>query len=144
MAGGTMSIWPFQIGRFVELPYTLMQDHTYLEVHEYASPDVWLEKADFVIANYGMILLNSHPDYLLKPGKLQVYDSLLSAMRERSDVWHALPRDVASWWRRRSELPEESRANFADLANLEGGTVWTLVRSGENGIEVRQTQPVGV
>jgi len=30
--GGTMSLWPFEIGRFVELPYTLAQDFTLTEV----------------------------------------------------------------------------------------------------------------
>jgi peptidoglycan/xylan/chitin deacetylase (PgdA/CDA1 family) len=32
MPGGTMSIWPFFCGRFVQLPYTLVQDHTLLVI----------------------------------------------------------------------------------------------------------------
>jgi hypothetical protein len=28
IAGGTLSIWFFFMGHFVELPYTLVQDHT--------------------------------------------------------------------------------------------------------------------
>jgi hypothetical protein len=28
LPGGTMSLWPFQLGRFLELPYTLVQDFT--------------------------------------------------------------------------------------------------------------------
>jgi hypothetical protein len=27
ITGGTMSIWPFSIGHFIELPNTLVQDH---------------------------------------------------------------------------------------------------------------------
>ena len=30
--GGTMSIWPFFTGHFVELPYTLVQDYTLVSV----------------------------------------------------------------------------------------------------------------
>jgi hypothetical protein len=141
MAGGTMSIWPFQLGNFIELPYTLMQDHRYLEVLEERSPDLWLQKADFVRANYGMVLLNSHPDYLLKPGALPVYEQLLSAMRDREGVWAALPKEVAAWWRRRGELHDGPQANFAELAQLDGGTVWHLVRV-PGGVQLRQTQPV--
>jgi peptidoglycan/xylan/chitin deacetylase (PgdA/CDA1 family) len=116
MAGGTMSIWPFFMGRFVELPYTLMQDHRYLEVLMQRSPDLWLEKADFIADHYGMVLLNSHPDYLLKPGGMDVYEALLAAMRERGG-WAALPRDVAAWWRARATTPP---------ADLPGASVWTL------------------
>ena len=31
MPGGVMTIWPYVMGRFVELPYTLPQDHTLIE-----------------------------------------------------------------------------------------------------------------
>lgn len=127
MAGGVMSIWPFMIGRFVELPYTLMQDHRYLEVLNQRSPDLWLEKVDFIIAHAGMALLNSHPDYLLKPGGMAVYEALLAAMQARGG-WAALPRDVAGWWRRRS-------------AGAPGAVVWRLVRDGR-GVRIQLPQPV--
>ncbi len=123
MPGGVMSIWPFFMGRFVELPYTMMQDHRYLEVLMQRSPDLWLEKIDFIEAHYGMALLNSHPDYLLKPGGMAVYEGLLAALRERAGYWAALPRDVAAWWRRRAAAPPGDAA-FA------GATVWTLVNEG--------------
>src|SRR5712691_10717951 len=32
MPGGTMSIWPFSLGSFIELPYTLVQDHTLMVI----------------------------------------------------------------------------------------------------------------
>lgn len=142
MAGGTMSIWPFHLGRFVELPYTLMQDHRYLEVLEQRTPDMWLTKADFIRANHGMMLLNSHPDYLLKPGKLQVYEGLLAAMRERPAIWHALPKDVAAWWRQRAGLSELAQSDTGTTVRLPDATIWRVVRSSERGVEVRQMQPV--
>ena len=48
ICGGTMSIWPFFIGHFVELPYTLVQDYTLTSVIGENSPRLWLEKVDFI------------------------------------------------------------------------------------------------
>jgi len=112
IAGGTMSIWPFQLGHFVELPYTLAQDYTVVEVAGETTPRMWLEKVEFIRANHGMALLNTHPDYLRKPLTRRIYSEFLAAMRERADFHHVLPREIARWWRTRAaatavqELPD--------------------------------------
>ena len=67
MPGGTMSIWPFILGHFVELPYTLMQDYTLTAVLGETTPRLWLQKVDFIERYHGMALVNTHPDYLLNP-----------------------------------------------------------------------------
>ena len=119
MPGGTMSIWPFFCGRFVELPYTLEQDHTLLVVLVQRTPRVWLDKVDFIARWGGMALLNVHPDYMRDPAHLGVYEEFLQQMAETMtrkrhrgteesaldapSCWHALPRDVARWWRTRAE-----------------------------------------
>ncbi len=100
--GGTMSIWPFIIGRFVELPYTLLQDYTLTAVLGETTPRLWLEKAQFIERYQGMILLNAHPDYLANPATWTVYADFLQAMQRREGCWHALPREVARWWRTRA------------------------------------------
>ena len=66
--GGTISIWPFQMGRFVELPYTLAQDHTLMVTLGESTPRLWLEKVVFIEKYCGMALVNAHPDYLKDPG----------------------------------------------------------------------------
>ena len=101
--GGTMSIWPFRLGRFLELPTTLVQDYTLTELLGERTPRIWLEKVDFIARRHGMALVNSHPDYLRTPRTWAVYEAFLAAMAERKDAWCALPRDVASWWRLRAE-----------------------------------------
>lgn len=119
IAGGTMSIWPFLLGRFVELPYTLTQDYTASVVLGETSPRLWLEKTEFIRANHGMALLNTHPDYLRHPRTWSMYSAFLEKMSERADYHHALPRDVARWWRARAQavevedLPEGSLAVIA-------------------------------
>jgi hypothetical protein len=77
MPGGTMSIWPFFIGRFVELPYTLAQDHTLMVILGEQTPRLWIEKVNFIEQYHGMVLLNTHPDYLCQPSHLAIYREFL-------------------------------------------------------------------
>ena len=106
--GGSMSIWPYVVGRFVELPYTLAQDCTLTVILGEKSPHIWLQKVDFIEKYCGMALLNTHPDYLADPVTWSVYAELLQAMKKREGYWHALPRDVARWWRARAFTPPDS------------------------------------
>jgi len=117
--GGTMNIWPFFIGHFVELPYTLVQDYTLTSILGEKSPRIWLEKVDFIAEHHGMALVNSHPDYLREKNTWDVYLQFLLKMRERHGYWHALPRDVANWWRVRStgESNENNDFTVARLLN---------------------------
>jgi hypothetical protein len=101
--GGTMSIWPFFIGHFVELPYTLVQDYTLTSILGESSPHIWLEKVDFIEKYHGMALINTHPDYLKQPSCWEVYDSFLKEMKKRNRYWHALPVEVARWWKKRTQ-----------------------------------------
>ncbi len=101
LPGGVMSIWPFMIGHFIELPYTLPQDYTVTNILSETTPKTWLNKVDFLEKYYGMALVNTHPDYLIRRENWVVYTRFLEVMKERSNYWHALPREVASWWRGR-------------------------------------------
>lgn len=103
--GGTMNVYPFFIGHFVELPYTLVQDYTLTAVLNQHTPNLWLDKVEFLREVHGMVLLNSHPDYLRSPENFRIYSAFLSAMHIQNDAWHALPRDAACWWRVRTEVP---------------------------------------
>jgi peptidoglycan/xylan/chitin deacetylase (PgdA/CDA1 family) len=104
MPGGTMSIWPFMMGRFVELPYTLSQDHTLMVTLAEQTPRVWLDKVEFIRRYHGLALLNAHPDYLRVPGRFAIYEDFLKAMSRRTDSWHVLPREAARWWRARAAV----------------------------------------
>ena len=111
MPGGTMSIWPFLLGSFVELPYTLVQDHTLMTILAARTPRLWLDKVDFIERWQGMALVNTHPDYLREPSYLAIYEEFLTTMKERGNYWHVLPRNIASWWRERAHFqPQWSTA----------------------------------
>ncbi len=104
MPGGVMSIWPFFLGKFVELPYTLVQDHTLMISLRERTPRLWLDKLDFIARNQGMALAVTHPDYLSSPARLAIYERLLAHMHEQQGYWAALPREVARWWRDRAAV----------------------------------------
>ncbi len=103
MPGGTMSIWPFFLGRFVELPYTLVQDHTLTSILSETSPRIWLEKIDFIQIYRGMALVNTHPDYLRNKTTWDIYSEFLQNIKERDASWNTLPCNVATWWRARAD-----------------------------------------
>lgn len=117
MPGGVMTIWPFTLGRFIELPYTLMQDCTVTRLLGETTPRLWLQKVDFIARNMGMALVNTHPDYLFKPATGRVYADFLRTMASRADCWHAQPREVARWWRVRPSSPPGASVARALLAN---------------------------
>jgi len=119
MPGGTMSIWPFFIGRFVELPYTLVQDSTLAFTLEETTPKIWLEKLSFIQQHQGMAMLNSHPDYLLQPEVLRLYQTFLQEVKEAGNYWNPLPRQVARWWRLRTQ-----DLSSQDLPPLSNGTIY--------------------
>jgi hypothetical protein len=136
MPGGTMSIWPFQLGRFVELPYTLAQDYTLTRVLSETTPRIWLDKVNFLADHYGMALVNTHPDYLSDADVWQVYEAFLRAIKERDDYWHALPRDAANWWRMRMCSEPDS--------SLPGATWGTLTLENDQLVIAPETTAVPV
>jgi hypothetical protein len=119
---GMRTLFPFEVpapapeagsrrgegGGYVEMPYTLPQDSTLFLVLGEDSPQVWLQKTDWIAERGGMVLVNVHPDYIdFSPTRrrprtypLSRYTSLLQHLRSRhaSSFWHALPRDVAAWF----------------------------------------------
>ena len=118
--GGTMCIWPFILGHFVELPYTLVQDYTLINVLGETTPQIWIDKVDFIEKYHGMALLNTHPDYLRNDLNWSVYREFLISMKNRGGYWHALPREVAHWWRNR-EIDAQVCSVFMDGDQLSFG-----------------------
>jgi hypothetical protein len=97
--GGCCSIHPFLLGDLVELPITLVQDHTLWEILREETIDLWTNKSDWIAENGGLINLITHPDYLDTPARLRMYEEYLEYLAGLDGGWHALPREVASWWR---------------------------------------------
>ncbi|MEX2315981.1 MAG: hypothetical protein WD669_02445 [Pirellulales bacterium] len=133
MPGGVGGVWPFIVGRFVELPYTLPQDHTLFIALDERDEQIWLRKLDYLIRLRGMALMLTHPDYLDSEDRIAAYRRFLCRARDVAGMWHALPKETAEWWRMRDksslrqdldgnwriEGPASGRARAATLRSVE-------------------------
>lgn len=106
-SGGCCSILPFRLGNVVELPITLVQDHTMWEILREPGIDRWLHKSEWIMRHHGLINVIVHPDYVVDPARLALYEQFLAFLAGQPGGWHALPRDVARWWCERESLAIE-------------------------------------
>jgi peptidoglycan/xylan/chitin deacetylase (PgdA/CDA1 family) len=102
--GGCCSILPYFLGDLVELPITLPHDFTLFEILRERDIGLWREKASWIAEHGGLVNVLVHPDYALTEERRRHYDELLGFLASLDGGWHALPRDVARWWRRRAAL----------------------------------------
>ncbi len=49
-----------------------------------------------------------HPDYLCTGDRLAAYEEFLGFLSQQERGWHALPKEVAHWWKARAGLRCES------------------------------------
>jgi peptidoglycan/xylan/chitin deacetylase (PgdA/CDA1 family) len=103
--GGTATVWPFFHGKVVELPYTAPQDHTLFNLLGHRDCTLWRDQLERIVRCNGLFQIVTHPDggYLGRPTIAEAYREILDDIAARNGLWRALPRDVASWWRRRTE-----------------------------------------
>jgi len=86
MPGGVGGIWPFGVGKFVELPYTLPQDHTRFVSLGETTTRIWEARLAFVRKHHGMALMLMHPDYLCPQNGLKLYVAFLSEVLESATL----------------------------------------------------------
>jgi glycosyltransferase involved in cell wall biosynthesis len=90
---------------YVELPYTLPQDSTLFLLLRETTPEIWMRKLDWIAEHGGMVLLDTHPDYMSFGGSPQtateysaaLYREFLTYVKTKyaGEYWHALPQEVA-------------------------------------------------
>jgi len=105
--GGCCTVMPYFIGNMLELPVTTTQDYTLFHVLNELSIDLWKTQIDLILRKNGLMSFIVHPDYIIEPEKLSIYEALLGCLRafaETSPIWFALPCEVDSWWRARSKM----------------------------------------
>ena len=125
--GGCCSILPYFLQDLVELPMTLPHDFTLFELLREPDIRVWREKASWIARQGGLVNVLVHPDYALTKERLSHYDELLGHLASLEGGWHALPREVASWWRRRAALEAAlGRREVPDVQALAaaGASLW--------------------
>ncbi len=119
-AGGTCSIFPFFLQNMIELPYTLAQDHTLIEVLKRDPLPVWVTKAHWIASLGGMVLALTHPDYIGASPYLEKYEELLKHLQAIENSWRALPSEVSAWWRARAKLQLETGGNEPHIFRTDG------------------------
>ena len=111
---GVGTIFPFWVkgnpnqDGYVELPYTLPQDSTLFMLLREKKIDIWKRKLDWIVEKGGMVLTNTHPDYMnfdgsslgLQEYPARYYEEFLEYVKTRYEgrYWHVLPRDMARFW----------------------------------------------
>ncbi|MDA7918665.1 hypothetical protein N9B20_03280 [Mariniblastus sp.] len=111
--GGVGMIWPFVAGKFIELPYTMPQDHTlFIKLGE-RSGRIWMDKLNYIRKHQGMAMMLTHPDYLTGHRETEIYLKFLEHVSDAGEYWHATPQTVSQWWRHQDQLS----SNKAILAN---------------------------
>lgn len=114
---GVNTIYPFRFdgkisgNGYVEMPYTLPQDFTLFVLMGERNIDTWIKKLKWIADAGGMVLVNTHPDYMnfsgsrLKADEYPAlhYESFLKYIRDTyvNQYWHVLPREMAQFWRNR-------------------------------------------
>jgi hypothetical protein len=118
--GGCCTVFPFFVGKLLELPVTATQDYSLFHVLGDYSIRLWKEQIALIREKHGLVSFIIHPDYVIAKKARRVYTELLqylSDMRSRGETWIALPNEVATWWRLRSEL---SLVKIGDSWRIEG------------------------
>lgn len=111
---GVETIFPFFVQKkqnhngFVEMPYTLPQDHLLYIILREKNINIWKKKLDWIVEQGGMALLNTHPDYMnfgnteMKREEYpsQFYAEFLEYVinKYKDQYWHVLPGEVAGFW----------------------------------------------
>jgi glycosyltransferase involved in cell wall biosynthesis/peptidoglycan/xylan/chitin deacetylase (PgdA/CDA1 family) len=143
--GGCCSIVPFRLGDVVELPITLVQDHTMWEILREPGIDRWLHKSEWIMRNHGLINVIVHPDYVVDPVRLALYDRFLAFLAAQPGGWHALPRDVARWWLQRESLTVRPgpgpQLQLAGTSDYEAGITYARERDGSIVFNMESDQP---
>lgn len=110
---GVNTIFPFIVPRtsiddgYVEMPYTLPQDHGLFIIQMETTNNIWKRKLDWIAERGGMALLNVHPDYVhmykSEPGieefDVELYSDFLNYIKTQyaGQYWHGLPRELAAY-----------------------------------------------
>lgn len=112
---GVGTIFPFLVERknckttFVELPYTLDQDFTLFILLNESSPQIWIDKLNWIAKNGGMALVIVHPDYInfnnekaFEEYPVDYYINFLKYVKDNYEgkYWNALPKDVARYFKK--------------------------------------------
>jgi|SRR5579875_694972 len=105
--GGCCTIFPYYVGKLLEIPTTMTQDYSLFNILREYSLDLWDKQIRLVLEKHGVMNFIIHPDYIIREREQGVYKALLhrlSELRESAGLWITLPSDLNKWWRQRNRM----------------------------------------
>jgi hypothetical protein len=120
--GGCCTVFPFFIGKILELPLTTCQDYSVFHILRDYSIGLWEEQINLIRQRNGLMSFIAHPDYLIDRRAREVYQMLLDYLRHmvtREKIWAALPREVDQWWRARSQMKLVQKGSWWEVEGPE-------------------------
>jgi len=105
--GGCCTLFPFSLGKVLELPQTTIQDYPLYNILGQYNMELWLAQAEIVRRNHGLLSFIIHPDYTTSSRPQALYRKLLAFLaeeRRENGLWLPLPRDLNEWWRLRGKM----------------------------------------
>jgi hypothetical protein len=137
-SGGCCTLFPYFIGKTLEIPVTTTQDYSLFNIIGEYTLDLWKQQTSQILEKHGLMNFIVHPDYIVDEKPQQTYRDLLahlSKLRAEQNLWIPLPHEVDEWWRARGRMqlvddggtwhvqgPGSDRARMA-YARLENGKV---------------------
>jgi peptidoglycan/xylan/chitin deacetylase (PgdA/CDA1 family) len=106
-AGGCCTLFPYYIGKTLEIPVTTTQDYSLFHIIGEYTLDLWKKQSSLILGKNGLMNFIIHPDYIADEKPRQTYRDLLaylSELRAEQNVWIPLPHEVDEWWRARGEM----------------------------------------
>jgi hypothetical protein len=116
--GGCCTVFPFFIGRILELPLTTSQDYSVFHILNDYSINLWKKQLDLIRQRNGLMTFIAHPDYLINHRARKVYETLLDYLRQmiaREKIWAALPGEADRWWRARSQMKLVQKGGYWEV-----------------------------
>jgi len=105
--GGCCTVFPYFIGKILELPLTTTQDYSLFHILGDYSIELWKRQIGLIRQRHGLVSFIIHPDYIIAKRARDVYLALLeylTRLGEEGNIWAALPGKVDHWWRQRSQM----------------------------------------
>jgi hypothetical protein len=106
-SGGCCTVFPYFIGKTLEIPVTATQDYSLFHIIGDYTLDLWRKQTRLILGKNGLINFIVHPDYIVNQKPQQTYRDLLAhlaGLRAEQNVWVPLPHEVDDWWRARSTM----------------------------------------
>jgi hypothetical protein len=106
-SGGCCTLFPYFIGKTLEIPVTVTQDYSLFHIIGEYTLDLWKQQAGLILDKHGLMNFIVHPDYIIDEKPQQTFRDLLahlSKLRAEQNIWIPLPHEVDEWWRARGQM----------------------------------------